>query len=197
MSLGDVNGDGFDDFIVGADAAANEVTVIVDREYYGSYYEYYIDVEYYFSDYAGKAHVSFGGSDGRSGLTTFRGLDAGDGLGSSVSSAGDVNGDGYADFIIGAATRRTWRGFRHELRCVRQRRRGFPGQPRRTDRGNGFAILGEHAFDWSGKEVSGGGDINGDGFDDVIVGARVCRRSRRQPRPRGRQLRRVRQGWRL
>src|SRR5688500_2677454 len=37
---------------------------------------------------------------------------------------------------------------------------------------NGFQISGEAAYDYSGVSVSSAGDVNGDGFDDVIVGAR-------------------------
>jgi len=39
---------------------------------------------------------------------------------------------------------------------------------------NGFAIGGDVWFDYSGNSVSSGGDINGDGFDDVIVGAKAA-----------------------
>ncbi|MDZ7906491.1 MAG: integrin alpha [Cypionkella sp.] len=36
---------------------------------------------------------------------------------------------------------------------------------------NGFQINGEAAFDYSGRSVSSAGDVNGDGFDDLIIGA--------------------------
>ncbi len=42
----------------------------------------------------------------------------------------------------------------------------------------GFVIHGADADDQSGHSVSSAGDINGDGFDDLIIGALLCRRSR-------------------
>jgi hypothetical protein len=39
---------------------------------------------------------------------------------------------------------------------------------------NGFAINGIGAFDWSGYSVSSAGDVNGDGFDDLIIGAKYA-----------------------
>src|SRR4028119_2477627 len=39
------------------------------------------------------------------------------------------------------------------------------------DGSNGFAINGLATFDWSGSSVSSAGDVNGDGFDDLIIGA--------------------------
>ena len=89
-------------------------------------------------------------------------------LGSSVSGAGDVNGDGYADVIVGA-------------------RDYDAGQ---SDEGAAFVFLGsasgiadgspataaaqlesDKAYAYLGSSVSGAGDVNGDGYADVIVGA--------------------------
>ena len=39
------------------------------------------------------------------------------------------------------------------------------------DGSNGFSINGEHRWDNSGGSVSAAGDLNGDGIDDIIVGA--------------------------
>ncbi|WP_331456905.1 FG-GAP repeat protein [Crocosphaera watsonii] len=39
------------------------------------------------------------------------------------------------------------------------------------DGSNGFVLNGIDEFDGSGSSVSGAGDINGDGFDDIIIGA--------------------------
>ena len=39
---------------------------------------------------------------------------------------------------------------------------------------NGFRLDGERKYDFSGSSVSNAGDVNGDGFDDVIVGARYA-----------------------
>ena len=47
------------------------------------------------------------------------------------------------------------------------------------DSGTGFRLDGVAAGDQSGFSVSGAGDINGDGFDDVIVGARLADRMAR------------------
>ncbi len=73
---GDVNGDGFDDLIVGAIRDANN------------------------GPNSGSARV-FSGMDG-SVLYTFDGDSAGDFFGNSVSGAGDVNGGGFGDLIVGA-----------------------------------------------------------------------------------------------
>jgi len=96
-----------------------------------------------------------------------------DGAGRSVSGAGDVNGDGIDDFIIGATgaspngydSGRSYVVFGSET--------GFPNPFNLSslDGSNGFAMNGEAEFDRSGSTVSRAGDVNGDGIDDVIIGA--------------------------
>ncbi len=94
---------------------------------------------------------------------------AGDQSGISVSSAGDVNGDGFTDLIVGA--------FRNNGEAGRSY--VVFGQ---TDNVaielsdvalgiGGFVINGECAGDQSGISVSSAGDVNGDGLADLIVGA--------------------------
>ena len=157
---GDVNGDGFDDLIVGAsDADPND-------------------------NASGSSYVVYGHSgpfgstinlSSLNGTTGFRldGVAAVDFLGRGVSAAGDVNGDGFDDLIVG--------GYQAD--------RGgsdsgssyvFFGRPAdlisaidlwTLDGMTGFRLQGVAAGDWSGRAVSGAGDVNGDGFDDLIVGA--------------------------
>ena len=89
-------------------------------------------------------------------------------MGDSVASAGDVNGDGYADVIVGApwlrqrADRR-----RRRLRVPRQRERDRERQP---GDGRCRARVGPGQRH-SSASVAGAGDVNGDGYADVIVGA--------------------------
>ncbi len=136
---GDVDGDGSDDFLIGAPLA----------------------------DPGG---VSASGSafvySGASGLLLYQydGTTTFDGMGESVAGAGDVDQDGFADFIIGAKST--------DVGGV-------------VNAGSAFVYSGAsglllHRFDGDtsstsfGISVSGAGDFDGDGFDDLIVGANTA-----------------------
>jgi hypothetical protein len=85
---------------------------------------------------------------------------ANDWFGTSVSGAGDVNNDGFDDLIVGASEDDT---------------NGSNSDSARAFSGATGAILytfnGDSAGDNFGISVSGAGDVNNDGFDDLIVGA--------------------------
>ena len=150
---GDVNNDNYDDFLIGA---SKNDEIAVD---------------------AGQVYLIFGeetpgwGSD--LSLTnadaSFRGEAAGDELGTSISSAGNVNGDVYDDFLIGASKN-------DEVAVDAGQTYLILG--RNTDWFMDLSIvtanatfIGEVAGDESGNAVACAGDINGDGYDDLLIGA--------------------------
>ena len=157
---GDINGDGIDDLIVGARGADPNG-----------------------SD-SGRSYVVFGTTNGFSSPLALSSLDGTNGFmldgeeeydrsGTSVSAAGDINGDGIDDLIIGAPTVNTNGSQSGRSYVVFGKTTGF-GSPlplSSLDGRNGFMLDGEATGDQSGSSVSAAGDINGDGFDDLIIGA--------------------------
>ena len=96
-----------------------------------------------------------------------------DSSGRSVSGAGDINGDGIDDLIVGASYADANAYASGASYVVFGKNTGFTANVNLSDLTgtNGFKISGESEYDSSGRSVSGAGDINGDGIDDLIVGA--------------------------
>ena len=111
--------------------------------------------------------------DGSNGFV-INGIDAADQSGISVSAAGDVNGDGIDDFIIGAnLADPNGNSNTGENYVVFGSDTGFGASLELStlDGTNGFVINGIDANDDNGRSVSAAGDVNGDGIDDIIIGA--------------------------
>ena len=97
----------------------------------------------------------------------------GGGFGYSVSSAGDVNGDGFEDLLIGAPFTAPNSQYNTGASYVVFGKSDFGASfdITKLDGSNGFAIIGINERDYAGTFVSDAGDVNGDGFDDIIIGA--------------------------
>ncbi len=137
-AVGDVNGDGYDDIIAGAHDNNDE----------GAAFSYY------------------GSADGLSTFAdwTSEGDQGGAWFGDVVSTAGDVNGDGYDDIIIGAP--RYDNGQANEGRVF-----VYHGSHAGVNQTADWTAEGDQANAFFGQAVAAANDIDGDGYDDIIVGA--------------------------
>ena len=94
---------------------------------------------------------------------TVAGAEAGDKFGHAVSSAGDVNGDGFDDLLITAM------GYPFENSEGKVYL--FHGGPNGPAQEPDWALDGTYEYERMGTSAASAGDVNGDGFDDVLVGA--------------------------
>ncbi|MCF6324839.1 MAG: FG-GAP-like repeat-containing protein [Gammaproteobacteria bacterium] len=140
-AAGDINGDGFADFIVGAPKHDN-----------GQSNE-------------GRVYVYFGAPEGFSSTPWSAEVDqARAEFGGSVASAGDVNGDGFADIIVGARKYDGGEDDEGRVFVYYGSAEGLPATP------DWMAEIDQAGANF-GAAVSSAGDVNGDGFDDILVGA--------------------------
>jgi Ca2+-binding RTX toxin-like protein len=153
VSAGDVNGDGIDDIMVGAVGEAPA------------------------GQFSGSAHVMFGKTATfastfnlglLNGTTGFRvdGDEAFAQTGSSVAPAGDVNGDGVGDLVVGSLG-----SVAHGATLIFGKKSGFPASigVADLDGNNGVSFSDGEAF--LGTSVAAAGDVNSDGFADMIFGS--------------------------
>jgi hypothetical protein len=137
-AAGDVDGDGYGDVIVGGDQ---------------------------YKAFTGRAYVYAGGPTGVRASPVFvaTGEDVNNHFGYAAGTAGDINGDGYDDVVVGAYHHANFRG---RVNVYTGGKDGLAEPPR-------FVLTGEGPDDYFGRSVATAGDVDGDGYDDVIVGAPV------------------------
>ena len=122
-----------------------------------------------FGSTAGRAEAWTMNTDLGTADATFLAETAGDRAGEAVAAAGDVNGDGYDDMLIGAWSNDEGDTSAGEVYLFFGSPAGFGIDTGLQDADASF--VGEGYYDCAGRAVAGAGDVNGDGFDDILIGA--------------------------
>jgi len=142
-TAGDINGDTYDDVVIGA--------------------SYSLDV------LGGMAFVYNGSSSGLGSVSSWSsGLDQmlAD-YGASVSTAGDVNNDSYSDIIVGAPS------FDTDIVSDTGKAYAYYGSASGLSTTEDWSVEGDIEAAGLGNSVSAAGEVNGDGYDDVVIGADI------------------------
>ena len=150
--VGDVNGDDLDDFLIGSKLNDDG------------------------GDKAGKAYLFFGKNSGwetdmncSEANASFIGEFSGDYCGSSVASAGDVNNDAYDDFLIGSERNSEGGSSAGQTYLFFGKNSGWETDMNCSEANASF--IGEYSGDYSARSLTGAGDVNGDDYDDFLIGA--------------------------
>jgi hypothetical protein len=149
---GDFNADGFDDFIIGSAANSDGGTI------------------------AGKTYLIFGKANGwlmdkslSKADASFLGENEEDISGRFVECAGDVNGDGFDDILISAIWNDKNGCNAGQVYLILGKGSGWSNDTNLSLADASF--FGENSENYLGWPCAGGGDINGDGYDDIILGS--------------------------
>lgn len=142
--VGDVNGDGYDDVLIGAPYTRDPST----------------------GNVVGQVLLYLGSSNGLSNTPAWTVLGSGGwtSFGDRLSAAGDVNGDGYADFMASDF-------FFTDDQQAEGRVYLYYGSANGPAPVAAWTADGNQANDYFGMALAPAGDVNGDGYDDVLVGA--------------------------
>ncbi len=155
-ALGDINGDGVADLAIGAPGYDGDGRVDNGAVYLVHGGDDLID-------------VALDDLDG-SRAAVLIGADSNDGFGYSVGAAGDINGDGIDDFAVGAPEMFDGRGGVLVYFGSAQARAPIVDLAG-LHPANGFWLYGEDSGDGFGHSLAAAGDVNGDGIDDLLIGA--------------------------
>ena len=163
-SAGDVNGDGISDIIIGAPDA--NTRAILGRFTTLGFVATGASYVLFGRDGGFGASVDLSSLDGSNGFALEGAEESNDRLGSRIDTAGDINGDGFDDIVIGRNTAGVNSTSESEI-IIFGKGSGFEAFRRvdSLDNTDGFTIAGG-GF----RSVAGGGDINGDGLDDLVLG---------------------------
>lgn len=157
--VGDVNGDGIADMVVGAPGynlgglqGAGKIYLVLGRNHWAPT-----------SDQALIAPIL------STAIASYTGESASDQLGAQISAAGDVNGDGYADILVSAQSNNAGGANAGRVYLILGHSSGWALN--QSIASADVIYTGEYPSGYAGRSITNLGDFNGDGLDDFAIGA--------------------------